>query len=80
MPGYPSNPDAPIRESDYKGRNVREISFADTNLKVGRFRALDYFGDGSFYLLDAPGVSACVPTVFIPQKILASSQWKSKVY
>ena len=58
MPGFPSNPDAPIRESDYKGRNVREISFADSSLRLGRFRALDYFGDGSFYLLDSPGVSS----------------------
>lgn len=24
-------------------------------LKIGRFSAFDYFGDGSFYLLDAPG-------------------------
>ena len=27
-------------------------------VKVGRFDAADYFGDGSFYLLDAPGHSA----------------------
>jgi hypothetical protein len=25
------------------------------SLKVGRFGAFDYFGDGSFYLLDSPG-------------------------
>lgn len=66
MPGYPSNPDAPIKESDYRGRNVREISFTDPSLRLGRFRALDYFGDGSFYLLDAPGVSPCLPIYIIP--------------
>lgn len=66
MPGYPSNPDAPIKESDYRGRNVREISFANSSLRLGRFRALDYFGDGSFYLLDAPGVSPYSPISFLP--------------
>ena len=63
MPGFPSNPDAPIKESDYKGRNVREISFASSNLRIGRFRALDYFEDGSFYLLDSPGVRSYPLTI-----------------
>jgi len=53
-PGYPKNQDAPIRESDYEGRELREIKF-DQGLKIGRFEAFDYFGDGSFYLLDSPG-------------------------
>jgi glyoxylase-like metal-dependent hydrolase (beta-lactamase superfamily II) len=53
-PGYPANKDAPIRESDYEGRELREIAF-DRGLKIGRFNAVDYFGDGSFYLLDSPG-------------------------
>jgi glyoxylase-like metal-dependent hydrolase (beta-lactamase superfamily II) len=54
LPGYPANPDSPIRESDYANRNLREITF-DTHLKIGKFPAYDYFGDGSFYLLDSPG-------------------------
>lgn len=39
-----------------RGRHLREIDFdgADS-LQIGRFRAFDYFGDGSFYLLDSPG-------------------------
>jgi glyoxylase-like metal-dependent hydrolase (beta-lactamase superfamily II) len=53
-PGYPKNQHAPIRESDYQGRELREIKF-DQRLKIGRFEAFDYFGDGSFYLLDSPG-------------------------
>lgn len=53
-PGYPANEESPIRESDYKNRHLREISF-DQGLKIGRFNAFDYFGDGSFYLLDSPG-------------------------
>ncbi|OBT65163.1 hypothetical protein VE03_04791 [Pseudogymnoascus sp. 23342-1-I1] len=56
LPGAPANPESPIRESDYTGRNLREISFDGPNsLRIGRFPAFDYFGDGSFYLLDSPG-------------------------
>lgn len=57
-PGWPRRPDSIVLDSDAEGRAVREISFQDTehgNLKIGRFDAYDYFGDGSFYLLDAPG-------------------------
>ena len=57
VPGYPANPEAPILEQNYEGRNLREITFEEGNLKIGKFRAMDYFGDGSFYLLDTPGVS-----------------------
>ena len=59
LPGWPANPDAVVRESDYEGRNLREISFSES-LEIGGCRAVDYFGDGSFYLLDTPGVSSCV--------------------
>lgn len=39
-----------------RGREVREVSFQEPNaLHIGSFRALDFFGDGSFYLLDTPG-------------------------
>lgn len=55
LPGYPTNPDSPILESAYKDRDLVEISFDQTNLQIGGFRAFDYFGDGSFYLLDSPG-------------------------
>jgi glyoxylase-like metal-dependent hydrolase (beta-lactamase superfamily II) len=59
LPGYPENPDATLLKSDYEGRNMREIDFPDgpDGLKIGRFKAHDFFGDGSFYLLDAPGHS-----------------------
>ncbi|KAL2062868.1 hypothetical protein VTL71DRAFT_5940 [Oculimacula yallundae] len=53
-PGFPTNKDSPVRESDYEGRELREIAF-NQGLKIGRFNAFDYFGDGSFYLLDSPG-------------------------
>jgi glyoxylase-like metal-dependent hydrolase (beta-lactamase superfamily II) len=57
VPGFPANPDGVILESDYAGRELREVSFSPSPsvLKIGNFNALDYFGDRSFYVLDAPG-------------------------
>lgn len=56
LPGYPANPESSFLEKDYEGRELREISFeAEGTVKIGQFSALDYFRDGSFYLLDAPG-------------------------
>ncbi|KAJ5334997.1 hypothetical protein N7452_007400 [Penicillium brevicompactum] len=59
-PGFPTNPDAINLNTDIQGRNVREISFEKTQkgaTKIGSFDAVDYFGDGSLYLLDAAGHS-----------------------
>ncbi|EUC63998.1 N-acyl homoserine lactonase AttM [Rhizoctonia solani AG-3 Rhs1AP] len=55
LPGYPTNPESPILESAYKDRELVEISFDNDSELIGGFRAFDYFGDGSFYLLDSPG-------------------------
>lgn len=55
LPGYPTNPSSSIRETDYADRELRELSFTDSGTTIGRFAAVDYFGDGSFYFLDAPG-------------------------
>lgn len=38
-----------------RNRELREIDFTQTGLKTGQFRAFDFFGDGSFYLMDTPG-------------------------
>lgn len=59
LPGYPKNQKSTLLESDFEGREVREVNFEDEGkgLKIGRFNAYDYFGDGSFYLLDTPGHS-----------------------
>lgn len=58
-PGYPINPEASILESDTRGRNFREIDIQKEGkgLKIGRFNAIDFFNDRSFYLLDAPAHS-----------------------
>lgn len=39
---------------DESGRNLREIDFRDS-VKVGQFQGYDFFGDGSFYIIDSPG-------------------------
>jgi L-ascorbate metabolism protein UlaG (beta-lactamase superfamily) len=54
-PGWPKNPEAAHPESDFEDREVIELASFDHGL-VGGMNAHDYFGDGSFYLLDAPGV------------------------
>ena len=63
LPEYPANPSSTMLESDYAHRELIELNF-DTGtsgshtykpLPIGRLRALDYFNDGSFYLIDAPG-------------------------
>lgn len=54
LPGYPAGPDSIINESDYDGRELRELKFQDGSC-IGGLQYFDYFGDGSFYILNAPG-------------------------
>ncbi|QKX63861.1 uncharacterized protein TRUGW13939_11032 [Talaromyces rugulosus] len=69
LPGYPIRQDSPLHQSDFEGgRELVEIGFNKTSgLKIGKYDAHDYFGDGSFYLLNTPGhtvghISALVRT------------------
>ncbi|KAK7883766.1 hypothetical protein LTR67_010928 [Exophiala xenobiotica] len=56
LPAYPSNPESPLLESDFAGRDLIVMDFDKRpTVQLGRFRAIDFFGDGSFYLLDSPG-------------------------
>ncbi|KAI1098702.1 beta-lactamase-like protein [Jackrogersella minutella] len=56
FPGYPANPEARfLLEADYAGREVQELDFTKSSIKIGKFLAIDYFGDGSFYFVDSPG-------------------------
>ncbi|KAH8676136.1 beta-lactamase-like protein [Xylariales sp. PMI_506] len=55
FPGYPLNPSAAFNQADVEGREILELDFEASGLKLGRFGAVDYFGDGSFYFLDSPG-------------------------
>lgn len=47
--------EAVFLSSDFSGRQNNEIDFDKSTLKIGGFRALDFYDDGSFYLLDTPG-------------------------
>jgi glyoxylase-like metal-dependent hydrolase (beta-lactamase superfamily II) len=61
LPGWPENRKMWETTSDlYRDREVVEISFGSDEdqsklLRIGEFQAYDYFGDGSFYLLNTPG-------------------------
>jgi glyoxylase-like metal-dependent hydrolase (beta-lactamase superfamily II) len=54
LPGYPTNPESPVFENAFQDRNVREVTFAH-DVVVAGYRAIDYFDDGSLYILDTPG-------------------------
>ncbi|GAB7366406.1 hypothetical protein MBLNU230_g8203t1 [Neophaeotheca triangularis] len=58
LPGYPQNPDSTLLDSDIRGRTLREVSFPESSPVFGRFKAHDFFGDGSFYLLYTIGHTA----------------------
>lgn len=57
VPGWPTNEDCPVDEGAYKDRNLREIDFTTEGkgLKLGQYEAFDFYGDGSFYLVNSPG-------------------------
>ncbi|ETS84468.1 hypothetical protein PFICI_02493 [Pestalotiopsis fici W106-1] len=54
LPTYPENEDSQFHEKMMKGKTLREVVF-DGSLKFYDFDAVDFFGDGSFYLIDLPG-------------------------
>ncbi|KAF3020927.1 hypothetical protein E8E14_003880 [Neopestalotiopsis sp. 37M] len=58
-PGWPSNPEGIVRDSDAAGRTIHEVTFDSEEgsgfVRIGPFTGFDYFGNGSFYLLNAPG-------------------------
>ena len=53
LPGFPTKADSPVSASDFSHRTLTEIS--SFPLTIGELPAHDFFGDGSFYLLDTPG-------------------------
>ncbi|KAI1255018.1 hypothetical protein MGN70_003081 [Eutypa lata] len=56
LPGWPIRRDSPLLQRDFEGKKLRELTF-ETDIQIGGFRAFDFWGDGSFYLLDTPGHS-----------------------
>lgn len=58
MPGYPVNPDATVLDTAFQGRSVKELEFGKCSsdvANIGGFRALDFWRDGSFWVLECPG-------------------------
>ncbi|CAJ2508489.1 Uu.00g135150.m01.CDS01 [Anthostomella pinea] len=57
IPAFPTVEDSPVDERAWKDRNLREIDFATEGkgLKLGQYDAFDFYGDGSFYLINSPG-------------------------
>ncbi|KAJ7281437.1 beta-lactamase-like protein [Mycena rebaudengoi] len=70
---FPDSPDGALQTSDFAGRNVTGLNFNSTSLTFSGLKAIDYFGDGSFYLLNTPGhqpghitaLARVTPTSFI---------------
>ncbi|KAI0291816.1 hypothetical protein BC826DRAFT_1021000, partial [Russula brevipes] len=63
-PGYPENPDSHIpRGALGGGRRLIELDFngdgaaAAAARRIGGLRAIDWFRDDSFYIVEAPGVA-----------------------
>ncbi|KAK1226012.1 hypothetical protein PQX77_011030 [Marasmius sp. AFHP31] len=53
--GYPTFPNATLLDSDFAGREVEELAFTECKLEIGGQPALDYFNDGSLYIINMPG-------------------------
>ncbi|KAJ7637111.1 beta-lactamase-like protein [Roridomyces roridus] len=68
-----ANAHSHLQDSDFADRKVVAIDFASSQLEIGGAKAHDYFGDGSFYLLDTPGhiaghicgLARVTPTTFV---------------
>lgn len=57
FPGWPRNPEAVTVDDSFDGRDVVELDFASSNSTIGGFLAVDWFEDGSFYVLQTRGHS-----------------------
>ncbi|KAJ7654510.1 beta-lactamase-like protein [Mycena polygramma] len=70
---YPQSPNSSLQVSDFAGHQITRIDFTAANLTFSGLKAIDYFGDGSFYLLNTPGhllghmtaLARVTPTSFI---------------
>ncbi|KAJ7486573.1 beta-lactamase-like protein [Mycena latifolia] len=70
---FPTTNTSTLQDSDFVGHNITEVDFAVAHLSFSGLKAIDYFGDGSFYLLDTPGhlpghmtaLARVTPTTFV---------------
>ena len=59
----------------HRGRKLVELDFSSSSLSAGPFRLLDFFHDGSFYIMHTPGhaighISALVRTTANPDSFI----------
>ncbi|KAJ6605074.1 beta-lactamase-like protein [Mycena sp. CBHHK59/15] len=52
---FPTSNSSDLQASDLAGHKVTQVNFDAANLTISGFKAIDYFNDGSFYLLNTPG-------------------------
>ncbi|KAJ7457013.1 hypothetical protein FB451DRAFT_1564416 [Mycena latifolia] len=70
---FPDSQTSDLQASDLAGHDVVKLDFDRANLTISGMRAIDHFGDGSFYLIDTPGhltghmtaLARVTPTSFI---------------
>ncbi|KAJ7454588.1 beta-lactamase-like protein [Mycena galericulata] len=70
---FPDFSGSDLQPSDLAGHSLQTLDFDNANLTISGMPAIDYFGDGSFYLLDTPGhltghmsaLARVTPTSFI---------------
>ncbi|KAJ6567304.1 beta-lactamase-like protein [Mycena vulgaris] len=70
---FPEFSNAALQTSDLAGHNITELNFTGSRLTFSSLKAIDWFNDGSFYLLDTPGhlpghitaLARVTPTSFI---------------
>jgi glyoxylase-like metal-dependent hydrolase (beta-lactamase superfamily II) len=55
--GHQRYPDVSVVDDEFHGRNITELDFSANSLEIGGFPAIDFFGDGSFFLLHTKGHS-----------------------
>ncbi|KAJ7327575.1 beta-lactamase-like protein [Mycena albidolilacea] len=52
---FPESPTATLQASDFAGHDITRVNFSNAKLTFSGLKAVDYFGDGSFYLVDTLG-------------------------
>lgn len=55
LPGFPADADSLLCGDAFENRELHEVDFSQLELFIASFPAIDWFDDGSFYLLHTPG-------------------------
>lgn len=74
-PGYPENKESPFRSEAFTNWEAVELSFESSPISIGNIRAIDFFGDGSFFFPHAPShavghIKALARTSTVPSTII----------